>query len=119
MSSLGSGNARHTGAHSLTPVASFSRLSRVVYRVFSHRSVPLHHCSPEIMPESFVVAYHHREILFHANKKGQTSGLSAENPSEHGEAVFLELFENHLPRGLHQVSLCSIQNVWLGPMAIV
>ena len=36
------------------------------------------------MPEAFVVAYHHREILYHAASKGETSRLPADDPAEHG-----------------------------------
>ena len=37
------------------------------------------------MPESFVVAYHHREIEHYASLNGEVSGLSAEHVAEHGK----------------------------------
>ena len=65
------------------------------------------------MYESFVTAYHHREIMYYANRRGETSRRVTEDPSEHGANHELGPCVTHELLsicGIIQVNLSSILN---------
>ena len=68
------------------PFRGHNASSRVVFR-----SILWHFIIPQnlfVMPESFVLAFFHREINLHSSDIGKTSNLPSSHPSEHGIPQF-------------------------------